>query len=58
MVPKIYEEYLRVIYEALRNDNICHFDETLFCEGPSDEVALTIKNYDVDRGMSQFLHTK
>lgn len=55
MVPSIYDEYIRVINEAVTNDNICHFDETLFSEAPVDTVTLTIKNYKALGGMSDFL---
>jgi len=58
MIPSLYEEYLRVLYEAIRNDNVCHFDETLFSEASSDIVALTIKNYLAKGGMSKFIYKK
>ena len=38
-------EYLRVIYELTRKDNVCRFDDTLFVEEDTDTVALTIKDY-------------
>lgn len=55
MLPTLYDEYLRVIQEVLRNDNICYFDETLFSEIPTDTVALVIKNYGRKGGLSEFI---
>lgn len=53
MMPLVYEEYLRVIYEAIHNDNVCYFDETLFSDTEDvDFVALTIKNYYSKGGIS------
>lgn len=37
------------------NDNICHFDESLFSEDDVDTVSLTIKNYKKKGGISDFL---
>ncbi len=55
MQPEIYDEYLRVIQECVENDNICHFDKTLFSEEPSDTVSLVIKNYQAKGGMSRYV---
>jgi hypothetical protein len=58
MLPSLYDEYLRVIHEALKNDNICYFDETLFSEIPTDFVALVIKNYGTKGGLSEYITRK
>ena len=58
MIPSMYQEYLRVIYEALANENFCPFDSTLFqSEEDSDTVALTIKNYNKIGGLSYHVFT-
>ena len=56
MHPIIYEEYIRVINEALIHDNLCHFDETMFSKADTDRVALVIKNYMKVGGMSEYVH--
>lgn len=56
MQPAIYAEYLRVIHEAHANDNLCHFDETMFSQADTDRVALVIKNYNKVGGMSEYVH--
>ena len=58
MLPSLYDEYLRVISEAVKNRNICHFDETLFSEESSDTVALVIKNYASKGGFSEHITRK
>lgn len=55
LIPHIYQEYLRVIYEIVDNDTVCHFDNTLFLENDTNEVALTIKNYKKQGGLSHFM---
>lgn len=55
-MPHIYEEYLRVIYE-MSSDNICNFDDTLFIEQDSNEIVLSIKNYKMKGGFSDFIFT-
>ena len=52
LVPTVYMEYLRVIYELTRKDNVCRFDDTLFVEEDTDTVALTIKDYKLKGGLS------
>lgn len=58
MLPSLYDEYLRVISEAVKNRNICHFDETLFSDESSDTVALVIKNYASKGGFSEHITRK
>jgi hypothetical protein len=53
MQPGIYEEYIRVIHEVYINNNLCHFDETMFSQADTDRVALVIKNYMKVGGMSE-----
>ena len=55
LIPSIYQEYLRVIYEAVKNDSVAHFDSSLFEDKDSNEVALTIKNYRRIGGLSEFM---
>lgn len=56
IMPGIYEEYLRIIYEAVKMNNMCSLDNTLFTEEDVDFVALTVKNYRRIGGISDLLH--
>ncbi|CDW73578.1 cytochrome b5-like heme steroid binding domain containing protein [Stylonychia lemnae] len=53
--PQIYDELLRLIYEAIKNNNICQPDYEVFNKD-SNELSMVVKKYKGKMKMSNLIH--
>ena len=56
MRKEVYNEYLRVLKEELDNEENIKFKEQLLNDTDSDEIVVTVKNYNIVGGLSRMVH--
>lgn len=56
MKKTIYDEYLRIVDLALKDNNDLKFNKDLIESDDTNEITITVKDYKVKKGLSSLLH--